>query len=109
MSDKPSPLDKQISDLVRIMQGNTFTPLPTAETITGTTAGVYTEPEAWAEGLMLGLQTPSEGVRFIRASQIESVSSHKDGSIIKTKSGDFHVVKALPEEICGVMVNIERS
>ena len=39
------------------------------------------------------------GTRFLRASLVESVSPHQEGSIIKTQSGDFHKVDALPEAV----------
>lgn len=37
--------------------------------------------------------------RYIRIDFIESLSAHQSGTIIKTFSGDFHVVKGTPGSI----------
>jgi hypothetical protein len=50
-----------------------------------------------------------DGVRYIRATEIESVSPHTEGSIIKTKSGDFHRTVADPETVIDAMRKAERN
>lgn len=44
-------------------------------------------------------------LRYIRKAFIESISSHRQGSIIRTYSGDFHVVRHAREE---VLLSMER-
>ncbi|RKY28516.1 MAG: hypothetical protein DRP83_00515 [Planctomycetota bacterium] len=49
----------------------------------------------------------SDEYRFIRATEIESASPHNEGSIIWTKTGDFHRTSAAPKEVVAAMQKAE--
>lgn len=54
-------------------------------------------------------EVEGDDFRYIRATEIESVCAHKEGSIIKTKSGDFHRTKAEPRAVVRAMTLAERK